>query len=235
MLLGRYFVIVPMLAIAGSLAAKKTVPASAGTFPTTGGLFVGLLVGVILIVGGLTFFPALALGPIAEHFAMQAHMRSDHTQSGRLQWKRSPRASGCPYRPCRPEDRRAGDRRRFRQARPADLMKNPVMFVVEVVAALTTVIFLRDLATGGENLGFTLQIVVWLWFTVLFANFAEAVAEGRGKAQADALRRHAAPRRRPSCSPRRPHEVQDRVRARVSRSAISCWSRPATSSRRTAR
>ena len=69
MLFGRFFVIVPALAIAGSLAAKKTVPASAGTFPTHGGLFVGLLVGVILIVGGLTFFPALALGPIVEHLA----------------------------------------------------------------------------------------------------------------------------------------------------------------------
>jgi potassium-transporting ATPase potassium-binding subunit len=69
---GRFFVIVPMLAVAGSLAAKKIVPASAGTFPTDGGLFVGLLVGVILIVGGLTFFPALALGPISEHLAMQS-------------------------------------------------------------------------------------------------------------------------------------------------------------------
>ncbi|TXN08246.1 potassium-transporting ATPase subunit KdpA [Methylobacterium sp. WL103] len=69
MLFGRFFVIVPALAIAGSLAAKKTVPASAGTFPTHGALFVGLLVGVILIVGGLTFFPALALGPIVEHLA----------------------------------------------------------------------------------------------------------------------------------------------------------------------
>ena len=69
MLFGRFFVIVPALAVAGSLAAKKTVPASAGTFPTHGGLFVGLLVGVILIVGGLTFFPALALGPIVEHLA----------------------------------------------------------------------------------------------------------------------------------------------------------------------
>jgi K+-transporting ATPase ATPase A chain len=72
MLVGRYFVIIPMMAIAGSLVAKKIVPASAGTFPTHGPLFVGLLVGVILIIGGLTFFPALALGPIAEHFAMRA-------------------------------------------------------------------------------------------------------------------------------------------------------------------
>jgi potassium-transporting ATPase potassium-binding subunit len=72
MLIGRYFVIVPMMAVAGSLVGKKIVPASAGTFPTHGGLFIGLLVGVILILGGLTFFPALALGPIAEHFAMEA-------------------------------------------------------------------------------------------------------------------------------------------------------------------
>ncbi|HEV7440514.1 MAG TPA: potassium-transporting ATPase subunit KdpA, partial [Methylobacterium sp.] len=69
MLVGRFFVIIPALAIAGSLAAKKTVPASAGTLPTHGGLFVRMLVGVILIVGGLTFFPALALGPVVEHLA----------------------------------------------------------------------------------------------------------------------------------------------------------------------
>ncbi|KOX58752.1 potassium-transporting ATPase subunit A [Streptomyces purpurogeneiscleroticus] len=69
MLVGRFFVKIPVLAIAGSLAAKKTVPASAGTFPTHGGLFVGLLVGVILIIGGLTFFPSLALGPVVEHLA----------------------------------------------------------------------------------------------------------------------------------------------------------------------
>ena len=72
MLVGRFWMIVPAMAIAGSLAAKKTVPPSAGTFPTTGALFVGLVVGVILIVGGLTFFPALALGPLVEHLAMIA-------------------------------------------------------------------------------------------------------------------------------------------------------------------
>jgi K+-transporting ATPase ATPase A chain len=70
MLIGRFLVIIPALAIAGSLITKKTVPASAGTFPTDGPLFVGLLVGTILIVGGLTFFPALALGPVVEHLAM---------------------------------------------------------------------------------------------------------------------------------------------------------------------
>jgi K+-transporting ATPase ATPase B chain len=77
----------------------------------------------------------------------------------------------------------------FAKLNPRVLIKSPVMFVVEVVAAMTTVILLRDLATGGANLGFTFQIVLWLWFTVLFANFAEGVAEGRGKAQAESLRR----------------------------------------------
>jgi K+-transporting ATPase ATPase A chain len=70
MFVGRFWMIIPAMAIAGSLAAKKTVPASAGTFPTTGGLFIGLVVGVIVIIGGLTFFPALSLGPIVEHLAM---------------------------------------------------------------------------------------------------------------------------------------------------------------------
>ena len=76
----------------------------------------------------------------------------------------------------------------FKKLNPFELAKNPVMFVVEVVATLTTILFIRDLLTGGEHLGFAFQIILWLWFTVLFANFAEAVAEGRGKAQAASLR-----------------------------------------------
>src|ERR1700690_3405605 len=72
MFVGRFFMIVPAMAIAGSLVEKKSVPPSTGTFPTTGGLFIGLVVGVIVIVGGLTFFPALALGPLVEHLAMTA-------------------------------------------------------------------------------------------------------------------------------------------------------------------
>ncbi|PWJ86515.1 K+-transporting ATPase ATPase A chain [Pseudaminobacter salicylatoxidans] len=72
MLMGRFLVIVPVMAIAGSLTAKKSVPASIGTFPTDGGLFIGLLVGVVLIVGGLTYFPALAVGPVVEHLSMLA-------------------------------------------------------------------------------------------------------------------------------------------------------------------
>ena len=76
----------------------------------------------------------------------------------------------------------------FMKLDPCKMIKNPIMFVLEVVTVLTSIIFLRDLATGGGNLLFTFQIVLWLWFTVLFANFAEAIAEGRGKAQADSLR-----------------------------------------------
>ncbi len=72
MFVGRFLMIVPMIAIAGSLASKKLAPAGAGTFPTHGPLFVGLLVGVVLIVGGLTYLPALALGPIVEHLAMMS-------------------------------------------------------------------------------------------------------------------------------------------------------------------
>jgi K+-transporting ATPase ATPase A chain len=72
MYIGRFIMVVPILAIAGSLAAKKIVPASAGTFPTDSGLFVGLLIGVIVITGGLIYFPAISLGPVVEHLAMNA-------------------------------------------------------------------------------------------------------------------------------------------------------------------
>ncbi len=77
----------------------------------------------------------------------------------------------------------------FQKLDPRVLYKNPVMFVVEIVAALVTVLFLRDVVIGAGHLAFSGQIILWLWFTVLFANFAEAVAEGRGKAQADSLRK----------------------------------------------
>lgn len=77
----------------------------------------------------------------------------------------------------------------FKKLDPRAMVRNPVMFVVEVVATLTTILFIRDLAIGASHLGFAFQINLWLWFTVLFANFAEAVAEGRGKAQAASLRK----------------------------------------------
>jgi K+-transporting ATPase ATPase B chain len=77
----------------------------------------------------------------------------------------------------------------FKKLHPRAMMGNPVMFAVEILAALTTLLFLRDLSTGAGDFGFSFQIIVWLWITVLFANFAEAVAEGRGKAQAATLRK----------------------------------------------
>src|SRR5579871_6013194 len=77
----------------------------------------------------------------------------------------------------------------FIKLNPVTLAKNPVMFVVEVGALLTTILMGRTIIAGGKDMGFELQIAAWLWFTVLFANFAEAMAEGRGKAQADSLRK----------------------------------------------
>src|SRR5258708_788151 len=77
----------------------------------------------------------------------------------------------------------------FVKLNPASLMKNPVIFVVEVCAAITTIFLIRDVAARAPGIGFPLQIALWLWFTVLFANFAEAMAEARGKAQADTLRK----------------------------------------------
>src|SRR5690349_2647926 len=80
-------------------------------------------------------------------------------------------------------------RESFVKLAPAHMVRNPVMFVVLVGSVFTTGALLRDIVAGGGNVGFVLQLAVWLWFTVLFANFAEAMAEGRGKAQADELRK----------------------------------------------
>ena len=115
------------------------------------------------------------------------------------------------------------------------MIRNPVMFVVEVVALLTTVLFLRDLATGAGNLGFSFQIILWLWFTLFFANFAEAMAEGRGKAQADALRatRTTTPAKRLLTAEER--ELYEGAAAEDLGAGDSCWSRRATSSPATAR
>ncbi|HUA17873.1 MAG TPA: potassium-transporting ATPase subunit KdpB [Bryobacteraceae bacterium] len=88
-----------------------------------------------------------------------------------------------------PEIVKRAARASFVKLNPVTLAKNPVMFVVEAGAALTTVFVARDIVVGAANLGFGIQIALWLWFTVLFANFAEAMAEARGKAQADSLRK----------------------------------------------
>ena len=110
----------------------------------------------------------------------------------------APGAAAAPA----PEKRRKGPQRLFtpelmgpalrdsvKKMNPRTLVSNPVMFVVEAGAAMTTIFLIRDMFTGGGNISFQVQISLWLWFTVLFANFAEAVAEGRGKAQANALRK----------------------------------------------
>src|SRR5437899_6412078 len=77
----------------------------------------------------------------------------------------------------------------LRKLNPRMMMRNPVMFVVEIGSVITSVLLILDRINGKPGFGFNLQITLWLWFTVLFANFAEAMAEGRGKAQADALRK----------------------------------------------
>src|SRR6185369_10195278 len=77
----------------------------------------------------------------------------------------------------------------FVKLAPRHMVRNPVMFVVLIGSAYTTVVYFRDVAQGRADWGFTLQLSLWLWFTVVFANFAEAMAEGRGKAQADTLRK----------------------------------------------
>ena len=210
MLLGRFMMILPMLAIAGNLAGKKQTPATLGTFPVTGPLFTVLLIGVVVIVGALTFFPALSLGPILEHLLMMA---------------------GKPFRTnmaSKKSKRSLWDMKIVRRAawdslvklHPVTMMRNPVMFVVEVGSVVTTVLLIMERAHGG--FGFNLQITLWLWFTVLFANFAEAMAEGRGKAQADACGAQKPRRWRTACFPmERPRRCRDRNCARE----IWCWSR----------
>ncbi len=124
MFVGRFFMIIPAMAIAGSLAEKKSIPASTGTLPTTGGLFVGLVVGVIAVVGGLTFFPALALGPIDEHLASagehQLFLNRFHSEP--WQWILPNCANGClSPRSAQSEDRRTRAIQTLCQAQPGHL------------------------------------------------------------------------------------------------------------------
>ncbi len=112
---------------------------------------------------------------------------------------------------------------------PRTLIKNPVMFVLEIVTALTTVILIRDLVTGGGQIGFEFQIILWLWFTVLFANFAEAIAEGRGKAQADTLRRQRTETQAKLITGSGDQQnFTGSCRAPASRLGMSSWWKPAT-------
>ena len=173
MLFGRFFLIIPTLALAGSVVRKRTVPATAGTFPTDTPLFVVLVVGVAVIVAALAFLPALALGPIVEQLEdlIEEHHR----------WLRDTKL-------VEPEIVRRAVVDSFVKLNPRTLMRNPVMFVVGVGSVLTTILFFKDLGSSSTNQNvFTGLVALFLWFTVLFANFAEAIAEGRGKAQADTL------------------------------------------------
>jgi K+-transporting ATPase ATPase B chain len=156
-----------------------------------------------VIIGGLTFFPALALGPIAEHFLVHAGVLSegeretmsvDMQKPPQLPEDREHRSEIAKQRQTRtsiwnwPIIRQAAVDS-FVKLNPIHLLGNPVMLVVEIGALVTTILWL-DIAFGSRSEGgfFTAAVAVWLWFTVLFANFAEAMAEGRGKAQANTLR-----------------------------------------------
>ena len=202
MLLGRFAFLIPIMAFGGSLVKKKVVPAGLGTLPTHGLLFVSLLVGVILIVGALTYFPAYSLGPIVEHLLMhagrcskmQTDMRTDELEV--KQWKTRRKGDISIWDP---KIIRAAIPASFKKLDPRVQVKNPVMFVVEIGSVITTIEFVRLLFTAPtpafprttltyETI-FVLAVAIWLWFTVVFANFAEAMAEGRGKAQAETLRR----------------------------------------------
>ena len=188
MFVGRFFIIVfrPWRWPDRS-RPRKTLPASTGTFPTHGGLFIGLLVGVILdrrrarpSSPRSRSVPSSSNSPCA--LGSYSEPESAPMETSQLR-KRTPVTSLTDPKIVWPAIASA-----FAKLAPRLMMKNPVMFVVEVVAALTTVIFIREWVNSADHLLFTFQIFVWLWITVLFANFAEAVAEGRGKAQAASLR-----------------------------------------------
>ena len=236
MLVGRLLPMIVVLAIGGSLGRKKVVPATAGTFPTATPLFGGLLLGVVIIVVGLTYFPVVALGPVVEHLvghfplgpATCPSPPESHPQTPgppardpAAQGAAPSRARRCSSRPsCAGPSRDA-----FVKLDPRQQLRNPVMFVVLVGSVWTTVLFFRDLphAKTSDSV-FVGLVAVWLWFTVLFANFAEAVAEGRGKAQADTLRKT----RSETVAHVRQPDGTDRPRCRPPscRSATSAWSAP---------
>ncbi len=191
MLMGRFLVIVPALAIAGSLAAKKTVPASAGNVPHAR---------YAVRRASHQRHPGCRrphILPCTRSWPDRRTSRDDQrhvvlirafgVQSMEMikNSKRAPVTAMLDPKIVIPALGSA-----FRQARPENAdQKNPVMFVLEIVTILTTILLIRDVVTGAGNVAFGFQITLWLWFTILFANFAEAIAEGRGKAQAASLRR----------------------------------------------
>ena len=165
MLIGRFLFLLPLLAAAGSLAAKKKVATTSGTFPTHGALFVGLLVGTVVIVGALTFFPALSLGPYrgalpdASRKAVLISMSTTMTPPKITPTRPAAEdlTSLLPKKLARARplfDTEIAGRalkESFVKLNPVTLAKNPVIFVVEVGAALTTIFLVRDLFTGAER------------------------------------------------------------------------------------
>ena len=154
---------------------------------------------------------------------MHPRQRSLHTMTDRTRRCPCGKAPSCARPRCDA----------FRKLDPRVQVRNPVMCLVTVGSLLTTAVFVQDLATGTGNALFTGQVALWLWFTVLFANFAEAMAEGRGKAQANTLRKtrtETMAHRLDACGP-----CRARCRPRACARATSCACRPASSSRPTAR
>ena len=153
---------------------------------------------MILIVGALTYFPALSLGPIVEQLLLNRRPRRSrngvprdtHVASAKSICIRAAPATGVEQSgtaTLHPARRRSQS---FPKLDPRAMVKNPVMFVVEVGSVITTLVLIQGLlGLAPSTCCFVLQVTLWLWFTVLFANFAEAMAEARGKAQADTLRR----------------------------------------------
>ena len=237
----RFWLGFPFWPSPGRWPGRRSCRPVAGTLPTHTPLFVVLLVGVVIIVGALTFIPALALGPIVEHLHMVGREvegeRRPRQSMGHEQWLEQQEAARCSIapivRPGDPSTRSASSTRGTRSA-------IPVMFVVVRGQSILTTCSgcMRSSARARRRPGSSSGVSVWLWFTVLFANFAEAMAEGRGKAQADSPAqgppRCARPRSWPP--PQRGAAVTaGRPATSTLRKGDVVWSKPATSSRPTAR
>ena len=183
MFIGRFGIMIPALALGGSLAAKDVVPESLGTFRTDNGMFVGLTIGVILIIGGLDLLPRHLSRPRAR--AVQPHevlLMTTVTQPPTAT-PSEPHGVAQAQGTLRRTDSSRGAEGVVKKLDPRVQVKNPVMFVVLVGSVIT---FVEACAHPST---FTWSITIWLFLTVVFANFAEAMAEGRGKAQADTLRK----------------------------------------------
>ena len=155
MLVGRFLLMVPVLAIAGSLGRKQPTPASAGTFPTNTGLFAALLTGVVVIVVGLTYFPVVALGPIVEQLQGKFWMTTSPTLEARSRSRGAPAEGADSDRRARvrcsiPRSCGAPSSTRFVKLNPRDMMRNPVMFIVEVGSVLTTILFFQKLPSASR-------------------------------------------------------------------------------------